>query len=79
MEAINRAVEDAADFMEMKRKLLEKHEQRIQAFEQRGRHEMLDDLQKMEIAPKPDNRKLPKQPGENRQQYRARIHGKVTP
>lgn len=80
MDVMNRAIEDAADFLEMKRKLMETHEQRIRALEQqRGKHEMLDDLQKMEIAPKPDNRALPKLPGENREQYRARIHGKVKP
>ena len=73
MEMMNRAIEDASDFMEMKRKMLEQMDKRILAHEQRGRHEMLDDLQKMEIAPG----KPPKRPGENREQYRARIHGKV--
>lgn len=74
MEMMNRAIEDASDFMEMKRKLLENHERRFaELAQQRGKHEMLDDLQKMEIAPG----KPPKRPGENREQYRARIHGKA--
>lgn len=68
MEAMNRAIEDASDFMEMKRKLLERNEQLIAARE-RGAKEMLTDMGKMQIAPK--------RPGENREQYRARIHGKA--
>lgn len=77
MEAMNRAIEDASDFMEMKRKLLEKHEQHFTELQERGAKEMLTDMGKLEIAPKPDTRQWPKQPGENREQYRARIHGKA--
>lgn len=80
MEMMNRAVEDASDFMEMKRKLMaeQQHqlEQRILAAEKRGAKEMLEDTGKLEIAPQADPDPLAKLPGENRAQYRARIHGK---
>lgn len=80
MEAMNRAIEDASDFMEMKRKLMERNEQLIVARERGAQEmqEMLDDMGKLEIAPKADQRQQPKRPGENREQYRARIFGKKT-
>lgn len=65
MEMINRAVEDASDFMEMKRKLLERRDRLILAGERK------------EIEPKVDPRQPAKRPGENREQYRARIFGKA--
>jgi hypothetical protein len=75
MEMMNRAIEDASDFMEMKRKLMQTQESRFRELEQRGRHEMLDDLRKMEIAPAPIAARPipPKRPGENRRDYRARV------
>lgn len=74
MEMMNRAIEDASDFMEMKRKMMESMDKRLIAAERAqrtGAHEMLDDLRKMEIAPA---RPIPpKRPGENRRDYRARV------
>ena len=67
MEMINRAIEDASDFMELKRKLLDR-----EAFE-RTTSAPLADMRK-----RPARDLSPKRPGENREQYRARIHGKVT-
>jgi hypothetical protein len=73
MEMMNRAIEDASDFMDMKRKLMAKLDEHRDTVQKTGAHEMLDDMQKMEIAPQQQS----KRPGENREQYRARIHGKV--
>lgn len=76
MEMMNRAIEDASDFMDMKRKLMQVRDgQMLEKMEamQRGRHELLDDMRKMEIAPTVP----PKRHDENRQQYRARVHGKA--
>lgn len=67
MEMLNRAIEDASDFEGMKRKLLETNRRMVDAMQG-------DDTCKEAVAAGPDP--LAKLPGENRAQYRARIHGK---
>jgi len=64
MEMMNRAIEDAADFMEMKRRLME-HNDKLFAEACQGQQGH---------APKSNPlSSFEKLPGENRQQYRARI------
>ena len=67
MEMMNRAIEDASDFMELKRKLLGR-----EAFERTTSAPLA------EMRKRTERDLSPKRPGENREQYRARIHGKVT-
>lgn len=70
MEMMNRAIEDASDFMDMKRKLMRRMDDAV--FEAKRDPEQ-EEMRKVHArAPQP-----PRRPGENREQYRARIHGKV--
>lgn len=67
---MNRAIEDASDFMEMKRRMLERAEDAMRAdvFERK----LAEAAQKMQAEPQHQKR-----PGENREQYRARVFGKA--
>jgi hypothetical protein len=67
MEMMNRAFEDASDFMEMKRKLMENAEARFSELAKQDAERL--ELEKLTIAPP----NLQKQPGENREQYRERM------
>jgi hypothetical protein len=71
MEMMNRAIEDASDFMEMKRKLLKTTDQ---CFTDAVRAQERQDMAKVAAVPPVP----PKHPGENRQQYRARLRAMET-
>lgn len=66
MEMMNRAIEDASDFMEMKRRLM-----------QRAEIAMREDSFERKLADAAQKVQPPKRHGENRAQYRARVFGKV--
>lgn len=67
MQMMNKAIEDAADFGEFQRKLMQEHEKKV-AQHQGGIIEAL--IAKEHSQPQ-------RRPGENREQYRARIFGKA--
>jgi hypothetical protein len=67
MEMMNRAIEDASDFMEMKRRMLERAETAMRAAD--FERTLADAAQNV----RPQMTRPLKRPGENRQQYRARL------
>jgi hypothetical protein len=67
MEMMNRAIEDASDFVEMKRRMLERAEPAMRAAD--FERTLADAAQNM----RPEMARPPKRHGENRQQYRARL------
>lgn len=70
MEMLNHAIEDASDFEEFKRKLT-RPKRIILVGRQTGKVGTLDDMVGV-----PSPRTLPsRRPGENREQYRARVYG----
>jgi hypothetical protein len=69
MQMMNKAIEDAADFSEFQRKLLEETRKHAHQVLEAKSGSILDAL-----ASRQDQ---PRRPGENREQYRARIFGKA--
>ena len=67
MEAINRAIEDASDFMELKRKLLEGEQGKFREAL------MAEATQQAPDSAASQAMKQQKQPGENRKAYRERM------